>query len=197
VEKPGARIGAFFDSFPNVQYLVVTGIKMEDFPSGIFQMRQLRQLVLNDCSLELSEATAEGLSRIETLTLLNLANNPLTVAPHVGFMTGLTELMLYNANLYSLPSGIDRLGDLRVMALQGNNISHIGDDLFDIPDTQDLYVGLLNNPLSNESMRRINQYLANSSMDRKVEIQTAEAVSDVDSESDSSESGFSTGSDSN
>jgi len=197
VEKPGARIGAFFDSFPNVQYLMVTGIKMEDFPSGIFQMRQLRQLVLDDCSVKLSEATAEGLSRIETLTLLNLANNPLTVAPHVGFMTGLTELMLYNADLSSLPSGIDRLGDLRVMALQDNNISDVGDDLFDIPDTQDLYVGLLNNPLSDESMRRINQYLANCSMDRKVEIQTAEAVSDVDSESDSAESGFSTGSDSN
>lgn len=197
VEKPGARIGAFFDSFPNVQYLMVTGIKMEDFPSGIFQMRQLRQLVLDDCSVKLSEATAEGLSRIETLTLLNLANNPLTVTPHVGFMTGLTELMLYNANLSSIPSGIDRLGDLRVMALQDNNISDVGGDLFDIPDTQDLYVGLLNNPLSNESMRRINQYLANSSMDRKVEIQTAEAVSDVDSESDSSESGFSTVSDSN
>ena len=196
VEKPGARIGAFFDSFPNVQYLMVTGIKMEDFPSGIFQMRQLRQLVLDDCSVKLSEATAEGLSRIETLTLLNLANNPLTVAPHVGFMTGLTELMLYNADLSSLPSGIDRLGDLRVMALQDNNISDVGDDLFDIPDTQDLYVGLLNNPLSDESMRRINQYLANCSMDRKVEIQTAEAVSDVDSESESSESGFSTGSDS-
>lgn len=196
VEKPGARIGAFFDSFPNVQYLMVTGIKMEDFPSGIFQMRQLRQLVLDGCSVKLSEATAEGLSRIETLTLLNLANNPLTVAPHVGFMTGLTELMLYNADLSSLPSGIDRLGDLRVMALQDNNISDVGDDLFDIPDTQDLYVGLLNNPLSDESMRRINQYLANCSMDRKVEIQTAEAVSDVDSESESSESGFSTGSDS-
>ncbi len=196
VEKPGARIGAFFDSFPNVQYLMVTGIKMEDFPSGIFQMRQLRQLVLDDCSVKLSEATAEGLSRIETLTLLNLANNPLTVAPHVGFMTGLTELMLYNADLSSLPSGIDRLGDLRVMALQDNNISDVGDDLFDIPDTQDLYVGLLNNPLSDESMRRINQYLANCSMNRKLEIQTAEAVSDVDSESESSESGFSTGSDS-
>ncbi|WP_460094311.1 leucine-rich repeat domain-containing protein [Pseudomonas sp. S2_B03] len=196
VETPGARIGAFFDSFPNVQYLMVTGIKMEDFPSGIFQMRQLRQLVLDDCSLELSEATAEGVSRIETLTLLNLANNPLTVAPHVGFMTGLTELMLYNANLSSLPSGIDRLGDLRVMALQDNNISDVGGDLFDIPDTQDLYVGLLNNPLSDESMRRINQYLENSSMDRKVEIQTEETVSDVDSDSESSESGFSTGPDS-
>lgn len=82
------------------------------------------------------------------------------------------------------------------MALQDNNISDVGDDLFDIPDTQDLYVGLLNNPLSDESMRRINQYLANCSMDRKLEIQTAEAVSDVDSESESSESGFSTGSDS-
>lgn len=196
VEKPGARIGAFFDSFPNVQYLMVTGIKMEDFPSGIFQMRRLRQLVLDDCSLKLSEATAEGLSRIETLTLLNLSNNPLTVAPHVGFMTGLTELMLYNANLSSLPSGIDRPGGLQVMALQNNNISDVGSDLFDIPDTQDLYVGLLNNPLSNESMRRINQYLENASMDRKVEIQTAEAISDVDSESESSESGISTGSDS-
>ncbi|QXI12538.1 leucine-rich repeat domain-containing protein [Pseudomonas zeae] len=194
--EPGARIGAFLDSFPNIQYLGVVGIKMEGFPSGIFQMRQLSELTLDGCSLKLSEVTAEGLSRIETLTRLNLANNPLTVAPHVGYMAGLTGLMLSNAHLSSVPSGIDSLRKLGVAALHDNNISDVGYELFEIPDTQDLFIGLLNNPLSDASRQRISQYLENSSMDRKVEIQTEEVVFESDSDSESSESGFSTGSDS-
>lgn len=194
--EPGARIGAFLDSFPNIQYLGVVGIKMEEFPSGIFQLRQLSELTLDRCSLKLSEVTAEGLSRIETLTRLNLANNPLTVAPHVGYMPGLTGLMLSNAHLSSVPSGIDSLRKLGVVALHDNNISDVGYELFEIPDTQDLFVGLLNNPLSDASRQRISQYLENASMDRKVEIQTEDVVFDSDSDSESSESGFSTGSDS-
>jgi len=194
--EPVARMGAFLDSFPNIQYLGVFGIKMEEFPSGIFQMRQLSELTLDGCSLKLSEATVEGLSRIETLIRLNLANNPLTVTPHVGYMAGLTGLMLSNANLSSVPSGIDKLRELGVVALHDNNISDVGDELFDIPDTQELFVGLLNNPLSDTSRQRISQYLESSSMDRKVDIQMEDVVSESDSGSDSSESGFSTGSDS-
>lgn len=194
--EPGARIGAFLDSFPNIQYLGVVGIKMEGFPSGIFQMRQLSELTLDGCSLKLSEVTVEGLSRIETLTRLNLANNPLTVVPHVGYMAGLTGLMLSNAHLSSVPSGIDSLRKLGVVALHDNNISDVGYELFEISDTQDLFIGLLNNPLSDASRQRISQYLENSSMDRKVEIQTEEVVFESDSDSESSESGFSTGSDS-
>jgi Leucine-rich repeat (LRR) protein len=194
--EPGARIGAFLDSFPNIQCLGVFGIKMEEFPSGIFQMRELSELTLDGCSLKLSEVTVEGLSRIETLTRLNLANNPLAVAPHVGYMAGLTGLMLNNANLSSVPSGIDKLSKLRVVALHENNISDVGYELFEIPDTQDLFVGLLNNPLSDASRQRISHYLESSSMDRKVEIQTEDVVSESDLDSESSESGFSTGSDS-
>lgn len=194
--EPGARIGAFLDSFPNIQCLGVFGLKMEEFPSGIFQMRELSELTLDGCSLKLSEVTVEGLSRIETLTRLNLANNPLAVAPHVGYMAGLTGLMLNNANLSSVPSGIDKLSKLRVVALHENNISDVGYELFEIPDTQDLFVGLLNNPLSDASRQRISHYLESSSMDRKVEIQTEDVVSESDLDSESSESGFSTGSDS-
>jgi hypothetical protein len=194
--QPGARLGAFLDSFPNIQYLGVFGIKVEDFPSGIFQMRQLSELTLDGCSLKLSEVTVEGLSRIETLTRLNLANNPLTVAPHVGYMAGLTGLMLNNANLSSVPSGMDTLRKLAVVALHDNNISDVGYDVFEIPDTQDLFVGLVNNPLSDASRQRISQYLESASMDRKVDIQTEDMVSESDSDSESSESGFSTGSDS-
>ncbi|MEO3726366.1 hypothetical protein ABHN98_17620 [Pseudomonas syringae] len=193
---PGARIGEFLDSFPNIQYLMVTGVKMEQLAPGIFQMRELRQLTLDNCSLELTEATAEGVSRIQTLTLLNLARNPLTVAPHVGFMPGLTELMLYEASLSKMPSGIEAPKGLRVLALQDNDISDVGDELFDIPDTQDLFVGLVNNPLSNSSKRRIAQYLDDSSMDRKIEIQMEEPLSEVEFDSDTSESGFGTDSDS-
>lgn len=194
--EPGARIGAFLDSFPNIQSLGVFGIEMEAFPSGIFQMRQLSELTLDGCSLRLSEVEVEGLSRIETLTRLNLANNPLTVTPHVGYMTGLTGLMLSNANLASVPSGIDTLRKLGVIALHDNNITDVGYELFEIPDTQNLFVGLLNNPLSDASRHRINQFLENSSMDRKMEIQMEEEVPQFDSDSESSESGFSTQSDS-
>jgi hypothetical protein len=194
--KPGARMGAFLDSFPNIQCLGIVRIKIEEFPPGIFQMRQLRELTLDGCSLKLSEITVEGLSRIETLTRLNLANNPLTVVPHVGYMAGLTGLMLSNANLSSVPSGIDTLRKLGVVALHDNNISDVGYELFEIPDTQDLFVGLLNNPLSNASRRRISQYLESASMDRKVEIHMEDVVSESDYDSESSESGFSTGSDS-
>ncbi|MFJ2483663.1 hypothetical protein ACIOWE_25695 [Pseudomonas sp. NPDC087598] len=194
--KPGAQIGAFLDSFPNIQFLGVVGIKMEEFPSGIFQMRQLSELTLDRCSLKLSEATAEGLSRIEALTVMNLANNPLAVAPHIGHMAGLTRLMLSNASLSSVPSGIDTLRELRVVALHDNNISDVGNELFEIPDTQNLFVGLLNNPLSDASRQRISRYLEDSSMDRKVEIQTEEVFLESDSDSESSESGLSTGSDS-
>lgn len=159
-------------------------------------MRQLSELTLDGCSLTLSEVTVEGLSRIETLTRLNLANNPLTVAPQVGYMAGLTGLMLSNANLSNVPSGIDAPRKLGVVALHDNNISDVGHELFEIPDTQDLFVGLANNPLSEASRQRISQYLENSSMDRKVEIQVEDVVSESDSDSESSESGISTGSDS-
>lgn len=159
-------------------------------------MRQLSELTLDGCSLRLSEVEVEGLSRIETLTRLNLANNPLTVAPHVGYMTGLTGLMLSNANLASIPSGIDTLRKLGVVALHDNNIADVGYELFEIPDTQNLFVGLSNNPLNDASRQRIKQFLENSSMDRKMEIQVDEEVPQFDFDSESSESGFSTESDS-
>ncbi|MDI3398410.1 hypothetical protein QLG12_09370 [Pseudomonas sp. V88_4] len=193
----GARIGAFLDSFPNVQYLMITGVRVEEFPSGIFQMRELRELTLKNCSLGLTEVTAEGLSRIETLTLLNLAHNPLTVTPHVGFMSELKELMLHDGNLSSIPSGISAPKELGVLALQNNNISDVGDELFDVPDTQHLFVGLVNNPLNNVSRQRIGHYLEDASMDRRIEIQMDEPLSEVESDSESAESGFGTDSDSN
>jgi len=169
---------------------------MKVFPPGIFQMRELRQLMLRDCSLRLSEATAEGLSRIETITYLSLEHNPLTVAPHVGYMHGLTELIMHDAHLSQMPSGTGGLKQLNVLSLENNLITDVGHELLDIPDTQALFIDLTGNPLTDVSRNRITQYLEQASMDREIKIIIEEVFSEAESDSDSSERGYWTDSES-
>lgn len=176
--NPGVKLGRFLDSFPNLSYLVLEKVRMDGFASGIFQMRDLRHLILKDCSLQLSETEAEGLSRIETLTLLRLDGNPLGVVPHVGFMRHLKELYLGNVGLTSIPSGVERLSRLKILDLCDNNIVEVGDDFFEVPDTQDIYVDLKGNPLSHAAILRISEYLQNASMDSKIVIRVQEQVFD-------------------
>lgn len=176
--NPGVKLGRFLDSFPNLSYLVLEKVRMDGFASGIFQMRDLRHLILKDCSLQLSETEAEGLSRIETLTLLRLDGNPLGVVPHVGFMRHLKELYLGNVGLTSIPSGVERLSRLKILDLCDNNIVDVGDDFFEVPDAQDIYVDLKGNPLSHAAILRISEYLQNASMDSKIVIRVQEQVFD-------------------
>ena len=193
----GVKVGRFLDSFPNLSYLVLEKVRMDDgFAPGIFQMRGLQHLILKDCSLRLSEADAEGLSRIETLTLLRLEGNPLGVAPHVGFMRQMKELYLGNTGLNQIPSGVEQLAQLKLLDLHNNDIVDAGIDLFEIPDTQDVYVNLIDNPLSEAALWRINDYLQNASMDSQIIIRTRQQVVDDDFDlSDFSDSGVGSESD--
>ena len=194
--NPGVQLGKFLDSFPNLNYLVLVKVRMDGFAPGIFQMRGLQHLILKDCSLRLSETDAEGLSRIETLTLLRLDGNPLGVVPHVGFMRQMKELSLVNVGLTQIPSGVEQLGHLRLLDLHDNDIVDVGADLFEIPDTQSVYVNLIENPLSQAALLRIDEYLENASMDKEIVIRTQEPVLDVVVElSDFSDSGAESDSD--
>ncbi|UQS12711.1 leucine-rich repeat domain-containing protein [Pseudomonas sp. HS6] len=184
-------LGRFLDGFPNVRFLILEAVRMDEFSPAIFQMRDLQHLTLNGCSLRLTESSAEGLSRIESLTLLDLNDNPLGIAPPVGFMHGLGELFLRDCGLADLPSGVERLPALTRVDLRGNDITTVGDELFEIADTQNLYLDLRGNPLGETARQRINRYLENSSLDRKVQIPMDEAdVDDAPESSDSSDSGM-------
>ncbi|WP_409315619.1 leucine-rich repeat domain-containing protein [Pseudomonas sp. KCJK9016] len=186
-----ATLGRFLEGFPNVRYLIIEALRMEDFSPAIFQMRDLLHLTLNGCSLRLTRNSAEGLSRIETLTLLDLRDNPLHIAPSVGFMRGLRELMLRNCSLTELPDGLERLPALTRADLRGNDIVVVGDELSEIPDTQNLYLDLTDNPLGETARQRITRYLESASLDRRVQIHMEEADADESSESsDSSDSGM-------
>ncbi|CAI8927775.1 Fido domain-containing protein [Pseudomonas sp. IT-347P] len=194
---PGVKLGRFLDSFPTLSYLVLEKVRMDDgFAPGIFQMRGLQHLILKDCSLRLSEADAEGLSRIETLTLLRLDGNPLGVAPHVGFMQQMKELYFGRAGLKQIPSGIEQLRSLKLLDLHDNDIVDVGFDLFEIPDTQDVYVNLIDNPLSQTARLHIDEYLQSASMDSQIIIRTQEQeVEGVFELSDFSDSGMGSDSD--
>jgi hypothetical protein len=176
--NPSVKLGRFLDSFPNLSYLVLEKVRMDGFAPGIFQMRDLQHLILKDCSLQLSEIDAEGLSRIETLRLLRLDGNPLGVVPHVGFMRQMKELYLGNAGLTSIPSGLERLSSLKIADLRDNHIVDIGDDFFEVPDMQDMYVDLRGNPLSHAAILRISEYLHSASMDSEIVIRVQEQVFD-------------------
>ena len=174
----------FFRSFNGVQFLTLEGIRLDSFPEEIYQMRDLVSLTLNDCALGLSDATAEGLSRIEGLQLVSLNDNPLGLSPHVGFMKGMRDLYLHNTGLTEVPSGLFDLEYLSRADLTLNDIVDVPEDLFDVPVTRAVDFDFSGNPLSPESLRRINQYLDNAGLDQKVSIRWDSAPEVEESDND-------------
>lgn len=183
----------FLKSFTGLQFLTLEGVNLGTFPEEIYQMRSLQSLTLNDCAVQLTDATAEGLSRIESLKLLSLNDNPLGQSPHVGFMKELRDLYLRNTQLTEVPSGLSDLECLSRVDLTFNAIVELPEELFEVPDTRDVDFNLSGNPLSLVSLRQIGAYLDGAGLDRKVSIRFDGLNPDVevvesDSEGPSSDS---------
>ena len=182
---------AFFASFPGVRYLTLSGLALEAFPVELYQMRELVSLTLDDCDIRLTEATVEGLAHIEGLTLLDLENNPLEWAPHVGYMKQLDSLYLKNTGLTTVPYGMFSLESLAFVDLTFNEITMLPDELFEVSDTRDANYNFRNNPLSDLSKQQVADYMENAGADRKLLIQVddefgAEQAEDTESEAEDS-----------
>jgi Leucine-rich repeat (LRR) protein len=128
-------------------------------------------LNLDNCNLRLDEATAEGLAHMDRLTELDLANNPLGLAPYLGYMKGLETLSLNNTGLEVVPPGLFELQRLRLVDLSDNRIVSLPEELFDVDDTQKVIYILRDNPLSESSKKNIADYFDNASLDRQISIQ--------------------------
>ncbi|WP_434708566.1 leucine-rich repeat domain-containing protein [Pseudomonas sp. R1-1] len=161
----------FLASFPGVRYLTLTGFAMKSLPVEIFQMRDLVTLTLDNCQIRLSEATVEGLAHIETLTLLDLSENPLGLTPDVSFMQRLDSLYLSNAGLTETPIGLFDIESLAYADLRRNVITNLPQELFDVPDVREVNYNFRNNPLDDESLQRVTAYRDGAGLDRKVLIQ--------------------------
>ncbi|MCP1516088.1 hypothetical protein J2Y74_000398 [Pseudomonas migulae] len=162
---------SFLASFPGVRYLTLSGFALETLPMEIYQMRDLVTLTLDNCAIELNEAAIEGLAHMEGLTLLHLDHNPLGLTPDVRHMSRLDSLYLKSTGLIDAPAGLFDLEQLAFADLRFNQITTLPDELFEVSDAREVNYNLLGNPLSDACRSRIENYIENSSLDKKIMIQ--------------------------
>jgi hypothetical protein len=192
--SPHLRAGTFLEGFPNLKFLTLRGVRLDAFPVETFRMPELQILNLDNCNLRLNDATAEGLAHMERLTELDLANNPLGLAPYLGYMKDLETLSLNNTGLEVVPQGLFELQRLRLADLSDNRIVSLPEELFEVDDTQKVIYIFRDNPLSESSRKNIADYLAGASLDRQISIQfdsDGEVIWEDESDVETSDSGLS------
>lgn len=167
---------SFFASFTGVKYLTLSGFTLKSFPVEIYQMRELLTLTLANCDIQLTEAAVEGLAHIENLTLLDLADNPLKLAPDVSYMQRLDSLYLSNTGLAEVPMGLFACESLAFADLANNQFTRLPDELFEVPDVRAVNYNFRLNPLDETSVQRVDSYLASAGLDSKILIQIDQEV---------------------
>jgi hypothetical protein len=188
------KAGNFLQGFPNLKFLTMSGLRLEVFPAEAFRMHDLIILGLDNCDLQLTAETVEGLAHMDGLVELELDNNPLNLAPYVRHMKNLTDLNLSNTGLKEVPAGLFDLEKLRNANLSHNLIVELPEELFEVDDVRTVVYNFRDNPLSEGSERNIAKYDENSSMDRRVQIYFGEEAEladegELDSEEESDDSG--------
>jgi hypothetical protein len=97
---------ALLSSFPNLRQLSAQFCQLQELPSVLGLMSQLRVLDLADNQITLSIASRQQLAKLTELQTLNLNGNPLILPPDIGRMDHLTELRLAYTDIESWPDGL-------------------------------------------------------------------------------------------
>lgn len=166
--------GPFLDLFSGVRSLEMRNFSLNEVPQAVRRMPALLKLALNDCRITL---TAEGQATLSSLTglhMLYLSDNPLGITPDITAMPELNQVRLSNTGITDVPVGLIGHPRLRTCLLNGNLISDLPLELFDLaPDFAD-GVNLANNPLSDISRNQIKTYYASKGRDFAVPAEPAD-----------------------
>lgn len=101
--------------------------KLDTLPSELFELTELRVLVLRKNKLRELSPTISSLSKLE---ILDISKNKLQkLPPEIGDLTQLVELRAHQNDLDSLPSEIGQLKELRVLELWDNNLSMLPEEV--------------------------------------------------------------------
>lgn len=119
----------FLKYFPNLQVLDLSANHLETLPPAISRMRSLRQINLSGNRIVLDAPAVKQLRNLTRLNLLNLANNPLGMAPDISLMPNLNTLLLANTGIREWPTGLfaQPRNDEFVLELQRNPITTVPD----------------------------------------------------------------------
>ncbi|TVT84090.1 dermonecrotic toxin domain-containing protein [Pseudomonas sp. H3(2019)] len=145
----------FLQNFPGLLFLDVQNFNLQNLPQSITSLPTLRQLVVRNCGITLSPANQQLLSSLTELSLLDLQDNPLAVAPDIQAMRSLTHLNLANTGISTPPAGL--LDHLQFITgrFDGNRITELPDALFTLSSNFSDGLDFADNPLSATTRERV------------------------------------------
>lgn len=153
-------IESFAALFPNLQALELKAFALDDIPSFVGRLKDLKALKLTDCALTLTPEGQQLLGAMSKLQLLDLSHNPLTIAPDLNALPDLTSVSLAHTDISNVPKGIAEHPALEILHLNNNNITELPDAIFSLSSDQADGVYLNDNPLSLNARERIKRYYA-------------------------------------
>ncbi|WP_339464060.1 dermonecrotic toxin domain-containing protein [Pseudomonas sp. EA_65y_Pfl2_P74] len=144
--------------FPNLLSLKMRGFELESIPAEVLSMKKLKLLNLPECSIRLTEDTANALGTLEEIDSLDLSNNPLGRAPDISRMKQLTRLDLSNTGLTETwPALFDSI-TLSHADLSDNAITELSIEILRGDRQLIAHFNFDGNPLSGLARRRLEDY---------------------------------------
>ena len=159
-QSPGGAFPPhFLDKFHQLRVLSLKQNKLVELPGSIGAMSELLDLDLRGNQLVLTPEAASKLAALTKLKSLNLTGNPLGSRLRVSQMRALEYLYVRYTGLTQWPEGIELLEQLKTVDLRDNAITHVPAHVLTAQRSAINRVTFLHdNPLSNDSLRRLYLY---------------------------------------
>ncbi len=148
-------LDSYMQNFPGLRFLEVQNFDLQNLPQSIASMPNLQQLIARNCGLTVSPASQQILSSLPALTLLDLMDNPLAVAPDIQAMRSLKHLNLANTGISTLPVGLLEHPNAIVGRFDGNRISELPGAFFTLSAERSENFDFAYNPLSAAMRERV------------------------------------------
>jgi len=155
----------FLAHFKGVRWLDLSNNQLTAIPPALDDMHGLTRLFLQRNRIRLTPETTQILSRRTTLRAMNLAQNPLGMAPDFTQITDMRSLNLNSIDIETWPVGLGTQPLLDVIDLRNNRITTIPESVTAPPAERLEQVAGLNNfthiggnPLSEVTQQQLRDY---------------------------------------
>ncbi|MFP3515550.1 DUF6543 domain-containing protein [Pseudomonas sp. SIMBA_077] len=149
----------FLEKFKQLRVLTLKNNALVELPAAIADMQELQILNLQGNQIALTPAAHRILVGLTKLKTLNLTGNTLGMRLSVGQLVELENLQLRNTGITQWPEGIESLTQLQLVDLRDNAISHVPQEVLSpARNAVNRVTFLHDNPLSNDSLRRLRIY---------------------------------------
>ncbi|WP_324708802.1 NEL-type E3 ubiquitin ligase domain-containing protein [Pseudomonas fragi] len=165
--SPNGRFAnRFLERCPNVRVLSLVNCQLLELPTAISGMHELIDLDLHGNRIELNDRSTSILAGLNKLQSLNLVGNTLGRRISVRRMTGLVHLRLRYTGLQTWPEGVEALTGLQTLDLRDNAITRIPQEVLTAQRAAlNRVTHLHDNPLSADSLRRLESYRRSQGID--------------------------------